>query len=613
VVAPDRRLVLTLTVPGSLGGAPEIVLETQARRVRPGSSGWGLLATSVAPVVRLADARSVRLDAPIDHPAGAELEVQVVAYRPPGTPTTECRTRSLDLPAMGSLDVAFGILEAARGLGAVRFTIDVCDEAERCSTLFDETVDPAADESAAWHERRLALGAHGGGRRSFRFRTTDQAGHSLPVWAHPTLLAPAPTHVPNLLLVSIDTLRRDHLDLYGYPRETAPSLGRFATRGTVFDGLVAEAGTTDPSHMTMFTSLPALVHGVAGGLTVPRVPLATLAEAFRGAGYRTAAFTEDGPLAHDRGFALGFDAYGENKSASLMNPTGQVDRTFGQVRRWIARHADEPFFVFAHTFQVHAPYSPPGPYRRFFTGPLKQRRRRSQGDVPARQYDREIRYVDDELARLIEWLERRGLLARTLIVILSDHGEEFYEHGVLGHAALPWEEILRVPLVMVGPGVPAGRREPALVHHLDLMPTLLALANVPAPGPLYGRNVASWTADAGTARGQEPLFSASWALPRGMVWPALTVRRGDLKLIRHRDARGQHDRVFDLRADPREQHALRDPEIESALAKLLDEWTAAAAEDARRRRASAATPGAPAAPGFDPEREDKLRSLGYLE
>jgi arylsulfatase A-like enzyme len=364
--------------------------------------------------------------------------------------------------------------------------------------------------------------------------------------------------------------------------------------------------------MTIFTSLPAFVHGVTGGGTTPKVPVTTVAEAFRAAGYRTAAFTEDGPLAHERGFALGFDEYTENKSASLLSPSGQVDRTFGQVRAWLARHADEPFFVFAHTFQVHAPYAPPAAYAALFAAdpptPADPR-----GTEPARNYDREIRYVDDELRSLVGWLDARRLVERTLLVITADHGEEFYEHGSLGHGTLPWEEVLRVPLVMVGPGVPAGRREPAPAHHLDLMPTLLALAAIPPPEGLYGRNVASWTGSADPRSERDPLFSASWALPAGLLLPAVAVRLGDAKLVRHRDAKGERIiQLFDLRADPAEHDVIRDPETERALGRLLDGWAADTANDARRRRATVPTPAA-AGPALDPARENKLRSLGYVE
>jgi hypothetical protein len=493
----------------------------------------------------------------------------------------------------------------------VRFLLEAC-EGERCKPLLDEALDPGAEGGRAWQERRVDLGAFAGRSPAFRFRTEHPPGggrFSLPVWGDPVVLAPAAAldARPNL-----DTLRRDHLELYGYPRETAPFLTGLAAEGTVFEGLVAEAATTDPSHMTMFTSLPAPVHGVTRHLEALAVPATTLAEVLRAHGYRTAAITENGPLAHDRGFAIGFDAYRENKSASVILPAGRVADTFRQAREWLDRNGDRPFFLFLHTFQVHAPYAPPEAYRTLFTDDAPPGRSAEQRRTIA-DYDREIRYVDDQLAALVRHADAAGRGRDTIWIVLSDHGEEFWEHGALGHGTLPYEEVLAVPLIVRGPGVAHGARRAGALHHLDLMPTLLELAGAPAPPAAQGASFAAQLR--GEAPGPSgpvrPLVSAAWMLPPPLEPPALAVRVGTDKLMRWKTPLGWEERRFDLAADPDEQR----PEAggSEALAAAL----AGHADGVRALRAAlsgqAGGPGQAPPVRLDPERERTLRALGYIE
>jgi hypothetical protein len=606
----EGRLDIALAVPAALGDAGALVLLGQLRA--EGQETWQALpARLVSPegegtgrVVRLAP--GTRLG-----PPGGAVELIAFAVRPAPPAGTAYTTAPLVIPEHAALELSLGLLPAAASEGPVRFTLEAC-EVERCVALLDEEVDPADPAARAWSERRLDLAALSGTTRRLVFRSRPAAGSrfSLPVFGDPVLLAPAaPDPRPNLVLVSIDTLRRDHLDLYGYPRETAPFLRAFGAEGVVFDDLVAEAATTDPSHMTMFTSLPAEVHGVRRLLEALDVPVTTLAEGLREAGYRTAAFTEDGPLAHDRGFAIGFDAYRENKSPSVMLPTGRVEDTFGQAREWLARNGDRPFFLFLHTFQVHAPYAPPASYRSLFAEPepaaLSAEQRRSVAD-----YDREIRYVDDQLARLVRFADGEGRRADTIWIVLSDHGEAFWEHGLLGHATLPYDEVLRVPLVVRGPGVAAGGRRPDPLHHLDVMPTLLELAGVPAPREAMGRSFAPLLgagAPAEATLALRPRLSAAWMLPDGVLGPAFALRLGSEKLLLWRDAGGLRAERFELASDPGEQRP------GAASQPLLDRL--AAARDGAGAVRAGLRGGERAAPGIrlDPEREQMLRELGYIE
>ena len=616
-IGAGGRVTAALPAGGAFPGAEAVVVTSQLRPV--GGDAWHEPPAALVPLASGPEGRVVRLDVAAEAGAaapGAAAELNAVGFRAPGA-TTRYETGSLALPAGARLELSFGVLAPSAAQGPVRFSLEVC-EGERCSTALAEVLDPATPSGRVWNERALDLAAFGGTTRSLRFRTEHLPGggaFTLPVWGDPVVLAPAaaPDPRPSFIVLSIDTLRRDHLDAYGYFRETAPFLREhLADQGVVFDGLVAEAATTDPSHMTLFTSLPALVHGVTRELEVLGVPVTTLAEALRLQRYRTAAFTEDGPLAHDRGFAIGFDAYRENKSKSITLPAGRVEDTFHQARAWLDRNADRPFFLFLHTFQVHAPYEPPAGYRALFTEDEPAARTASQRRTIA-DYDREIRYVDDQLAELMRFAERRGLGANTVWVVLSDHGEEFWEHGSLGHGTLPYEEVLRVPLIVRGPGVPRGQRRTDPLHHLDLMPTLLELAGAPIPPEAQGLSFAALLRERPPAAAAAPraLASASWMLPAGFDPPAFALRLGTDKLIRRRQSGSWGELRFDLAADPHEQRP--QPGATPALRDALVAYEGGAETSRRQLAARAPGPHKPAPIQLDPEREETLRSLGYID
>jgi arylsulfatase A-like enzyme len=531
-------------------------------------------------------------------------------------------TGELEIPAGARLEFAIGVLEPEIGSDPVAFTIEACSEA--CDPLYRVELDPGRAEGRGWHDARVPLDALAGARRRFVFRTerlAEAAPFSLPLWANPTLYAPAaPAAGANLILLSIDTLRADHLPSYGYPHDTAPFLDSLARGGTLFESCVAAATATTPSHMTMFTSLAPSAHGATDGFKTLSGAIRTLPEWIRAQGLDTAAITEDGWVGVHQGFARGFDLFVENKSPRIMAPEGQVDRTFASARRWLELHRDRRFFLFLHTYQVHAPYAPPERYAHLFgvqdgvsvdeRSPLHLRQRAD--------YDREIRYTDDELASLFAALEALGLAERTVLVVTSDHGEEFLEHGLVSHGGHLYEESVRVPLVLRGPGVPAGRRIASPVGHADLMPTVLELLDLPVPGNLAGRSLRGLFADAGAALDPRPVFSESWGDfqpggPEGgrvFTPPSLAVRSGGRKLVRYRSPEGTRHELYDLAADPGERTDLfeSDPQAAAPLLSLLE----AHAREVERAR-DGAEPAGGAPPSLDPDREEKLRALGYVE
>ncbi len=303
------------------------------------------------------------------------------------------------------------------------------------------------------------------------------------------------------VLISVDTLRADHLGAYGYPLDTSPFFDELSARGTLFERAVVQLPGTLPSHMSIFTGLHPFQHGVYPPDRVLADDIATLPELFRAAGYRTAAFTEGGYVAGHYGFARGFEIYDDRKK---RKPGGAAD-TFAAAKEFVAGlDDDERFFLFVHTYEVHDPYmalpdylawpgEPPDSWPP--TGPnLTDASKGLLAVTPealeyfVALYDASIRYVDDELRAFLEqlWADASH---DTWVVVTSDHGEEFLEHGSLVHRQT-YEPTLHVPLLFRRLGQRRGARVEQLVQSVDLAPTLLELAGLDGADAMSGRSLA---------------------------------------------------------------------------------------------------------------------------
>jgi len=620
-----RVVKLQPVLPNELQSAPRLLVLAHARI----DQDWTSRPPEVVTPVRRGRLSTVRIDVPLPAvAAGTPVMVTASALPLDSVDLAERTTEVLEIPADARLEFAMGMLLPRFGYDPVEFAVDAC-EAERCERVFAEVFDPADGE--AWRDRRVSLAGLAGRTCRFRFlarRLAEAAPFSLPVWGNPTLYAevPRPDGALNLILLSIDTLRADHLPSYGYGRDTAPFLDeRFSRGGTVFENPVAAATITTPSHASIFTSLQPASHRTTDGMKVMPKHIPTLPELIRAAGLDTAGVTEDGWLGIRHGFGRGFDVFEENKSAHIMSPEGQVDRTFGEAAAWLERNRDKRFFLFLHTFQVHSPYAPPPRYAELFAEPGAGAR--SSHERYRDDYDREIRYTDDELRRLVGRLEDLGLASRTLFIVTADHGEAFLEHGLLEHGGRLHEEVVRVPLLFAGPGIPADRRIATPVAHVDLLPTILELLAIPVPGWAEGRSLV------GLATGRDPesgfagraLFSETrakqaLAAERRMIpfeAPAFMVRQGSRKLLRYPDgAGGFRYELYDVARDPGERRDLYPTEGEAAapLRALLDGYDAAGQAHRDRIDASAGADGAPQETvPLDPGQEEKLRALGYLD
>jgi len=448
----------------------------------------------------------------------------------------------------------------------------------------------------------------------------------------------APVARPNILLVSIDSLRADHLGSYGYARDTSPTIDRLAREGVVFENAISSAPWTIPAHATMLTGLPPEVHGVISWKHSLAPEAVTLAEILRDAGWDTAAFVSGPTVVARYGFDQGFASYDESmvdpdreRSAYPVTSPGLVKLVDGFLGSWDAAGRTAPFFVFLHMWDVHYDYTPPAPWNRMFdpdyagdvTAVDFERNKRLNAKMDPRDlahvialYDGEIRYTDDHLAMIVARLEALGVLDDTIVVVTSDHGDEFFEHGMKGHAKTLYDEVLHVPLVIRHPPrIAHGRRVAEQVRMMDVAPTILGLARVAppdgfgAPGMTPEHRFAD-LAPFVTGRRERALPPLT-AFSNNTVFLGLqdSVRTRDAKLIRSEKRRTGTTtlQVFDLAADPEEKHDLAGRGPAPAFAAALDQdllrWHGDTGRQGKLALALATTPG----------HEARLRALGYIQ
>ncbi len=399
---------------------------------------------------------------------------------------------------------------------------------------------------------------------------------------------------PSLIVITVDTLRADRVGAYGYRKARTPSMDKLAQQGVLFSQAFSHVPLTLPSHCSLFTGFLPLSHGVRDNGERLRSTPATLAEIARGRGYATAAFVGAFPLDSRFGLNRGFDTYDDlYGSRNRIQDMAFVERRAEEVNRraeeWIRAHSREPFLVWVHYFDPHAPYDPPPPFDREFAG---------------REYDGEIAYADECLGKLLEVVKDSGRADGTLVVLTSDHGEGLGAHEEKTHGIFIYDATLHVPLIIAGPEpLPRGRVVEAQVGLSDVLPTVLDLMGWPAQRTLPGRSLVPMMtrpgADVdGSARplyieSMAPLLSRNWAPLRGIrtsAWKYIDAPTAEL---------------YDLKSDPGETLNLHDsrPEIVRRLRGDM--------ETAITRQAVSPSDTSPG-PAADREARQKLRSLGYL-
>jgi len=374
---------------------------------------------------------------------------------------------------------------------------------------------------------------------------------------------------PNLVLITVDSLRADHLGAYGYARPTSPEIDRFARSAVVVSDGIAQAPYTKASIASLLTGLFPTAHqtystgapfgvlratGSAGDQDVgstdtlnPAVP--SLPQLLQAAGYHTIAISSNPYLIRDFGFANGFAEFRYIKGGASLFV--RADEMMAAAKEAIGR-AQEPYFVWIHLMDTHYPYEPPEAFRSMF---------RNDGSphilaadqIPdgmsidgstdlnlyRSRYDAAIRSADAAIGQFLRWLETGGQWSRTGVVLTADHGDGFMEHGLMGHNNSLYDELLHVPLIVKLPTLQAGRRT-AQVQLADLFPTLCAAANVVAPTGLHGRNVLPVLAgrEAGEPYAYSELVGRRYAL-RSQDWKFIASFQGGRQLFNLADDPGE--------------------------------------------------------------------------
>jgi len=532
---------------------------------------------------------------------------------------------TLTLPEGAVLDVGAGLLEARSG---VELTARI-EERGRVSELLRETI----RDDTAWHDFRADLSRWGGRSVRLVLRSDSPAPGQVVLWSNPIVVAKgiAAPDRPNVIVYLVDTLRADHVGANGHANATTPTIDRLAAEGVLFERCSAAGSWTRPSVASLVTSLAPPSHGVTDHGMAASEAVVTLAEQLRRRNYLTAAFSTSGHPGSSSNLHQGYDIYLE--PPAITGDAGQVEegkrKDFTRKNAkflnnalfpWLERNRERPFFLYLHTMDPHAPYEPPAPYDTMFAtgyrgpvggayeGPAAFSNARTPEELAHVRalYDGDVRDNDDRIAELVEVLREAGLLDRTLIVVTSDHGEEFREHGKFEHGQSLYRELLDVPLVLRLPGaIPAGVRVETRVSGLDVMPTILTILGIDPNPDVQGQSLVPMIREAaaghaGPARPGGDVFS--WRRNRSGE-EQVSVERGEFKAI----VKGRRVELYDRSTDPSELNdiARKQPELAAALAAEARGWLASLRTIVEENETASTT--------VDAEQRKWLEALGYVK
>ncbi|MGO9241041.1 MAG: sulfatase-like hydrolase/transferase [Bryobacteraceae bacterium] len=399
--------------------------------------------------------------------------------------------------------------------------------------------------------------------------------------------ASQPLRPLNVVVITIDTLRPDHVHCYGYSKIETPTLDRIAQSGVLFEKGVTQTPLTPPSHASIFTGLNPPTHKVrnTGGFVLsPSTP--TLASLLEQHGWDTAAFVSSAVLKKRFGFDHGFAVYDDrmpqpgSRQEFLEDAERRAGDTVDHAVEWLDGRGEKPFFLWVHLYDPHAPYDPPSPFREQYKDRL---------------YDGEIAYADHELGRLMENLWRKSPPEKTLVAVLSDHGESLGEHGEFSHGVFLYDSTLRIAFLLSGPGVPPGLRVPQQARTIDLLPTILELLGAPAPAGIEGASLVPLFS------GRDAATAVSYA---ETLYPKINLGWAELRAIRTNQwkyIRAPRPELYDLSRDPGETNNVL-AEHPSEVRKL--EARLAAATGSASSEKVETTP-------MDEHTLAQLKSLGY--
>ena len=430
---------------------------------------------------------------------------------------------------------------------------------------------------------------------------------------HVVVRPPPPRGAPNIILISVDSLRADHLHVYGYNRCTSPNLDRLAKQGALFETVMAPTSWTLPSHMTLMTALPPERHGVISNRKRLAAGIDTLPQRLQREGYYTGGIVSATYLDGMFGFDRGFDEYDDYSllhaaggySANQVSSPQVTNLALQFLDRRAAATDGRPFFLFLHMFDVHYDYNPPEPFAHMFdpvyegkatgrVGAMTEIRKRRDLDHVIALYDGEIAFVDAHIGNILRAVSALHLDDDTIVAVVADHGEEFFEHGGSGHFRTLYDEVLHVPLIIRYPGhIPAGKRVTGQARLMDVPSTLIELAGLRVSKPASD--------DDAVSLGQSLFAGAPRSLP---AYGDLNATLASLRTDREKviwNLRTNKREFYDLVHDPGEHHAVRADDEMNGLAMRLEQWRSSATEKDPADKID-----------LDDEEKSALRALGYL-
>lgn len=442
------------------------------------------------------------------------------------------------------------------------------------------------------------------------------------VWQHMT----ASTKQPNIVLITLDTVRADHLSCYGYERKTTPNLDRLASEGQRFENALAVSSWTLPTHASLFTGLFPTTHGAhyssagkvaldeavdigqlefyshfkANGLSDESM---TLAETLKNAGYTTGGVGAGPWLKPIFGLSQGFDFY----DCDVNSVDGRkADEVTALGMQFMTLHKEAPFFLFLNYFDAHEPYLPPQEYLFKFFDPKRIKEVQNDPALEAEfelsRYDSEIFFMDVEIGRFVDALKKQGIYDDTWIIVIGDHGEHFGEHGLKGHGYSLFENVVRCPLIIKWPsGWDSCPQPQDRCQQVDLMPLILKRLAIEPAAPMEGRPLGE-----GPYPGVCELFcnravvdSMGERFDRNLT----ALYANEFKLIQSTKPDDRDAGLFDLSSDPEEKIDLtRDrPRMAAALAEILNKWKTTRLDPLSPKKIES----------IDAQTEEQLKALGY--
>ncbi|HUG44146.1 MAG TPA: sulfatase [Acidobacteriota bacterium] len=561
--------------------------------------------------------------------------------------------------------------------GAVTFAIRLPDRSP------DLLVEHTVTTPHRWEAVPLDLSPFSGGNLRLALSIEAEKPGTLGFWGNPVIRnqgvpSPAAIHRPDralqlpaasappqgVIIFLADTLRRDHLNFYGYGRETAPILSETAAGGALFLDAISQASWTKVSVPSIVTSLYPRSHRIKDAMDRLPATTVTLAEIYRTAGFATIGYSSVPFTGKMTNLHQGFEELHERGSIDPDRRSKTARKYIDHFSEWMARHKDVPFYAFVQVFDPHDPFEPYRPYNTLWADPAHKEEHeasvekvkqhivhplRKDFGMPRRHeleeagidperyvdhdkdwYDGSIRGMDVEFGRLLQRLRTLGLEDKVVIAFISDHGEEFLEHDWTFHGQSVYGELINVPLFLYGPSfVPPGPRIDETVRNIDLMPTLLELSHLEVPDSLQGQSLLPLLSAA--ARGMEgsalreeaarlgweprPAIAEKAKTIEGRISPppnhteSVAIILDGWKLIHNTEREEGHPEVelYNHLEDPLNQHNLAEsrPEIVQMLKERLASW--------KEMAEAAQLPDADETEGLDPEELKRLRSLGYIQ